>query len=389
MRFPLFVATGLGFALVIMGCKGIGSGQVVSSNPSTEPTKPESLAVWLDAHPDIKAAIRFEELGSDYILPGGTLVETAYADWSSTDKQALEDAFDREWTWLYETDDRANNLGTDEFTMPLACVNCAANFISVPNDIALTVISETTTKTVYFAQVAHALAVEIGSSVEWSILTEDSATLHNYLNSRAIMYRYGANFVAGQPNFEVNAREKYLGEASPATPRFVFAWLESNDIIKDTRGATINAFLEWARSNLFHYYGGTTYSNTNDHWLFPGKPSIDSVLLGTTSTSYGFGHWTAGCHGTAGLVKSVMRAVNIPVQAIYTCGHAQIYFPSEGRYLDHGDNPYNSNVTSSPRPVSDLLLDEATYTGLFTATPDFLDPSDPACANIGQAAASF
>ena len=80
----------------------------------------------------------------------------------------------------------------------------------------------------------------------------------------------------------------------------------------------------------------------------PGRRS--RVVAGTTSTYPGattFAHWTAGCHGTTGLLRNVLRAVNVPVQILRVCGHGQVHVLTEGTYLDHADNPYNLGFKAS------------------------------------------
>jgi hypothetical protein len=94
-------------------------------------------------------------------------------------------------------------------------------------------------------------------------------------------------------------------------------------------------------------------------------------------------HWTAGCHGTTGLLRNVLRAVNIPVQILRVCGHGQAHFLTEGTYLDHGDNPYNLDFKASGLSAADLLIDETTYTTWFGATLDNHD-TPAACPNIGR-----
>jgi len=377
------LATVLGF--FICGC--------TDKNVDIEGPQKPVLSEWLDSNPNVKAAIKIENsnLPSPSFIGGGALSETAYDDWSDSDKQALSDAFDRAWAWRFSTDP-FNVLGIDEFTMPLECTSCQTLLVSTPNDQAITLIPETLSKTTYIAAVAHAIMIETSESVQWSILTSDAATLHNYFNSRAIMHRNNSttDFMFGSPNGTVNQRIKYLGNAVPATPRSTYAWLVNEGILQSSHAGTIRALLQWARQNMIHYYGTSTYTNSNDHWGYPGRPPVDLVISGTNySGDPGNKHWTAGCHGTAGFIKSVLKSVNIPVEPMYVCGHAQLYFPSIGMYLDHGDNPYNNNVKTSPLDISNILIDQSTHTAWFSATPDFLNPADPLCANIGRKTDDF
>lgn len=366
-------------------------GTPATGAPRNVHAKPASLDAWLSERPTIKAAIKMERSsgGSSYVV-GGTLSENGWDDWSEEERQAVRDAFDRQWTWLYETADHANSLGSDEFALPIACSNCATNLGSNPGGSPMTIITPATAASLYYAQLAHALALEAGGALPWSVASDSSAQLHHFFNSRAVMHRYGSNYLVGPPNVTLNERIKNIGSVSPATPRWTYAWMLRNGMIRSTKTETIHAFLQWARENLTHFYNAASYANNNDHWLTPQRPPVERVLQGTTSTSYGFRYWTEGCHGTAGLVKAVMRVLNIPVEVLYVCGHAQIYFPTEGKYIDHGDNPYSADVrTNTARPISELLIDQATHTSWFSASPDFLPAGNPLCDNIGRQADGF
>ena len=75
----------------------------------------------------------------------------------------------------------------------------------------------------------------------------------------------------------------------------------------------------------------------------------------------------------------MLRAVNIPVQPVWVCGHELAHFMTENLYLDHGDDPYNANVKNSNSPILSLLIDEATYTAWFTSdlTVNITDNASP------------
>jgi len=83
--------------------------------------------------------------------------------------------------------------------------------------------------------------------------------------------------------------------------------------------------------------------------------------------------------------------VNIPVQPIWACGHEMACFMSEGLYLDHGDDPYNSVVKAWDPSYSILLLliNGTTYQYRFgDPTLNLLDVYSPACSYIGYQAAN-
>jgi hypothetical protein len=382
----------LKFFLFIL-CFVVSSIRCTDANIDVEIPETPQLETWLDANPNVKAAIALENsnLPSPSFIGGGVLSETTYENWSDEDKQALQSAFARAWEWRY-SQNPFQVLGTDEFTMPLNCDYCETSLVSTPTSQAITLIPEDLSKTVYFAAVAHSLMVELSGAVSWSILSDDASTLHKYFNSRALMHRNNSttDFLFGSPNGTVDQRVKYIGNAVPATPRFVHAWLVNENILQSSHQATIEALLQWARENMIHYYGTSTYTNSYDHWQYAGRPPVDRVVEGTElAADPGIKNWTAGCHGTAGFIKSVLKVVNIPVETLYVCGHAQIYFPSIGMYLDHADNPYNNDVKNSSLTIDHLFIDQATHTSWFSATPDFLNPANPLCVNIGKKTEDF
>jgi hypothetical protein len=126
------------------------------------------------------------------------------------------------------------------------------------------------------------------------------------------------------------------------------------------------------------------------HWQYRRLPPISRIISGTTSTYPGastFAHWTAGCHGTAGLLRNVLRSVNVPVQILRACGLGQALFLTERTYLDHADDPYNLGFKASGRSSADLLIDDATYTSWFGPSLDNQDTTG--CADVGRRAAEL
>lgn len=350
------------------------------------------LSEWLDTNSNIKNALKIEQDANPSYYYGGTLTELSYDDWSAEDKAALDEAFQRAWYWLYVSTE-TTILGTEEFSMPLECVYCEGRLITNPTFGPFSIIPEALSKRAYIAYVAQSLALEAGSGLGWSILASPDAELHHFFNTRALMHRVGGTteFFIGEPGGGGDARIKYVGRVSPATPIYVYKWLVRNDILQSTQEATILALLQWMRTHAVHFYGSATYATMNEHWGYPSQTSAYHVMTGTIrDTELLPQHWTAGCHGTIGFLKSVLKAVNIPAQPIYTCGHAQMYFPTLDLYLDHGDNPYNATVINQPvKNISGILISPATYTARFSATPDYLNPADPMCNSIGQAATDF
>ena len=372
--------------IFLIGCSG--------TDIDVEGVPAPNLRSWLSTHDTIRTSIKLEDDANPSYWYGGSLTELEYDNWSETDKNLLDSSFERAWSWLYQSGE-TSILGTEEFGMPLSCTFCESSLVSNPTGNPFLMIPESLAKTPYISYVAFSLALEIGSKLSWSIASSSSSELHHYFNSRSIMHRVGAYndgaFFFGSPGGAGDVRNKYLGNISPATPIYAYRWFVNNALLKTTHEATIYAVLEWFRNNAVHFYGAYTIENMDAHWGYPAQASAYHIMTGTVrDTESSARHWTAGCHGTAGFIKSVMKAVNIPVEILYVCGHAQLYFPTIDKYIDHGDDPYNANVRTQPsKNISGIFIDATTHQSWFTATPDFLPTGSPECTNIGKAAQDF
>ena len=154
------------------------------------------------------------------------------------------------------------------------------------------------------------------------------------------------------------ARNK-AGRAVPAPPEYVMDFI--SDKIGRTHKETIGNLILWC-GDMVHFLGSFTGKNVEDQWQYRGFPPVSRVIDGTPNmTSDTRQHRAAGCHGTTGFLRAVLRAVNIPVEYRYTVGHAQPCFISEGLCLSHGDDPYNGNFKRSGKSVNELFITEATF----------------------------
>ncbi len=365
-----------------------------NTDGSVESSTAPDLATYLEENPNLKSSLKIEQTypTASYYYSGSP-VELSYDDWSDSDKEALNTAFRRSWYYIYDAYD-PNYTGTADFTMPLACTNCAADLASNPASTPLHRISEASGKSVYMAYAAQSLALEIGEGLSWSVATASTNELHHYFNTRSLMHRLGyesTDFFIGNWSVEASVPEKYLGHGSPATPIYIYSFFTSNDIIANTHEQTIYNLAEWFRNNAVHFYFGYEMQNMVDHWQFPGQVPASRLIAGTVRDGESESrHWTAGCHGTASFFMTALKAINIPVEIHKVCGHAVMYFPSVGLYMDHGDNPYNANVRTQPtKPVSGIFIDESTFTSRFGSNAHLTPSSDGNCANIGKAAQDF
>ena len=340
------------------------------------------LAAWINAHPAIAAAIKWQTTfqTSAYSVPESA--KSPWSAWPPTRRQSLIDAFNDAWRWYKLTPKR---LITLRETLVYPPVNLSET-LTDDNAAPYVVVDEAWAWDAYRRWVALHFVVELAGAVPWSITSHDAAGLQVLFDSVARFSRRpdGRYVVAtgnpGHQNFVL--RRDNVGGSLLAPPRYTYAFLARNRLIGKTKDATIANLLQWARDNLAHFFGASSYLTMEQHWQYRGLPPITRIIGGTVYPgAVGFAHWTAGCHGTGGFLRNVLAAVNIPVQLVIVCGHCLIYFMTEDRYLDHGDNPYNLAFKGTGLPASALLIDGATYTAWFGASPDNHGNN---CQNIGR-----
>ena len=296
----------------------------ISLTATTQADEPD-IAAWLAEHPLVSETIRWQD-------SNGT---RAYLNWSETQKADLYETYQVVWS--------GQSL---ELTDPPPNVRRLAD-----NQSVVTVLSKDHAWSLFLAHVAYSLAVETGRWVPWS-LTEYSREelLELFDGSRTFRRTSGG--------YQLRHR------AVPAPPDATFEFLSANLMIAQDRLHTIENLLEWSRDHLIHFLGDFTAKNMEDHWQYRGESPVSRVISGTRAVFYPykkgdtsppkvtFGHHTAGCWGTTAFLRAVLRVVNIPVQNAPAGGHALPYFMTEGRYLSHGDDPYDGNTRSSPDSLS-------------------------------------
>ena len=339
-------------------CKGpLGPYDCKANTCSADASSPPDLTCWLNTHPGIRDQIV-------WFNPA----QVHWADWTIAQKQELEQAFLDTWDWF--AGGMTNFQGTPIPEPPPNSLTLA------DNDGAVTVFSEETAWQFYLAEVAHSLAIEIGHWVPWS-LCDYSIDVIDSLLSGPQNYHWTGNYI------DWNLPPGYIPgwDVTPAHPTVTYSFLYQNGLIGSTRYDTIAKLLDWGH-NLRHFAGGWDTANIYAHWQYRGLPPVSRTIEGTEAPNYPyFGHWTAGCHGTDEFLKDVLKSVNIPVQQLTACWHATPYFPSEGLYLSHGDDPYDffreGGTTVFPQ-LGEILIDQATYLNWFTGTPEYV------CGNVGR-----
>jgi len=334
---------------------------------------PPSVVCWLERHPNIANSIKWQFMfqSSAYDIP--ETAKRAWPNWSSQEKAQLTTAFNRAWNWRKV---QSGTFSASGEGLPHPPVNIRDT--SNDNGSPYTGVDINYAWDLFVRWIALELVVEIGRYVPWSVTAYNDEQLQVLFDSAAIMTKAGdgtftiATGNPGHPNYV--KRKDNLGTSLIAPPRYTYAFLVNGNIIGASRMDTIGKLLEWVSDNLVHYYGAFSYEETENHWQYRGNPPIVRMIDGTTNPTIGLGgqfnHWTAGCHGTTGFIRNVLRAVNIPVHISTVCGHSQACFITEDVYLDHGDNPYNSTFKSTGQPASALLIDHNTYVSWFGASTD-------------------
>lgn len=308
------------------------------------------LDAWLTAHPLIAAAIVWEDAGGARAWPA----------WGAGWKTELRQAFD---------------LARIRGSIPVADV--PPNLATLSDEQPVVTILAPADAWAYFkASVAQSLAAEIGAQLSWSIQALTAEQLAQLFDSRE-MFRWNAS----PAGYRIDSMH---GHIVPAPPIRSYEFLGTAGLIGVSRLDTLASVIDWCRANLVHFSGGTTAANMEDQWQYRGYPPLTRVLSGTPRTSHpelGVMHRTAGCWGTTGFLRALLRVVNIPVKLVTNAGHAQPWFMADSRYLSHGDDPYNQLTKATPPiPAGELPIDQAQFDAWFGAGVDNVEKSD----NIGR-----
>ena len=322
-----------------------------------------SVEDWLNENPRVRDQISWEHDG----FWGLGSQSTAYRDWPNITKAKLQEKVD-----LYA------ECGRSALTDP------PTNRISQrDNEQVRTIYSNVDAFQWYISILAQTLTIEMGRWTNWSLADYSDDVLYHLLDSRTLFsWRSGDQY---EIHFTPHA------PSTPAEPRRTYEFLYQNDLIGHNRLNTIHRLVDWCRWHLSHYHahevspdvfigGRSEVIGMELHWQYRGFAPVRRIIEGTTrQVTNSTRHWTAGCHGTVGFLKAVLRQVNIPVRYLRQCGHAIPHFMHEDIYLSHGDDPYNQCVKRDDLLIETLFIDQAKYEQFFESE------ADP-CDHIGDGA---
>ena len=327
--------------------------QIERRKSRIERTRPHPLIRWLSGHERIAEAIVWHDI-EDAELP--------YRDWANDQRQELLDKFDEM---------RAALMGGASYQgLPEAPALAA---VPEATESAITRLDRHTARQYYMAHVAQCIVIELEQVVPWSLESLSDSELSWLLNSWSLF-----DWDSEYSTHRVNPYE--LGRATPGDPLRTYYFLEVNDLVRSTKRGTIGRVIEWCRDNLSHFLYYPVASNMVDHWQYEGCPPVERMISGTTHAAYGSAHWTAGCWGTVGFLRAVLRTVNIATNLVERCGHALPHFIGDDCFMTHGDDPYTAINGSKPYSGEQLLINRETFDAWF----DRSLPADQMCTNIGR-----
>ncbi len=323
-------------------------------------TTAATLTNFLVANPDIANAMQWiwPQVSPPKVVP--------WSQWSAQMQTQLENNFVNYWAWY-----AGGMVGSD----PDPPADPPTNQHTTSGADALTALTLTDARALYTKYLAVTFVVELQHRVAWSLVHYDAASLAELLDSRKFFTGYTSEGYTLIPNTVL-----------PGPPLWTARYVANSNLICNTKPRSIAEAVFWAR-NLSHYMNSTSPAqDEQDYWQYPGNPPTGHVIKGSV---YGGtnpevpthpAQWTMGCHGTTGLLKVLLRTINIPVEhfdnlnptvsqptnAMVYCGHAVPHFLSEGLWMSHGDDPYIGLGNGQlPYPLSSMLINDAQFASWF------------------------
>ena len=328
------------------------------------PTPPD-LESWLGDNPNIANAIKWQ-------FDNGEI--KSYPDWNNTTKYLLKMSFESAWFGqTYEN---------------LLLPDLLPNYADLEDDQQVF----TVTAGVFACHLFLAyLAVSLAGAVKetWPINTYITEELENLLDGTQ-MFQFISNINDEYVGGYLFKAESF-GLAIPSPPSFITIFLVENNLYTLDRLKMIYNIINWCRENLKHYFSTANPASTavmEAHWQYRGDTPVIKMIEGTICDylpELNVQHYTAGCSGTTGFLRSICRTLNIPVKAEYTAVHRQPNFINDELYLSHADDLHDANFKTTPLPneenllaegeiylpnAKDILIDKETYENWFETGDD-------------------
>ncbi len=234
----------------------------------------------------------------------------------------------------------------------------------------------------YLTYLAHSLLIEMYKKTPWSLAGYSSEELNHVLDCQN-MFVYSCGHTTPDLAYRIQRWQPSLsifqGDATYGDPAIVYHFLTTHKLIGTTIRSTVGLLLGWCRTNLVHasFYGGDSGHSANiidyyPNWQYEGFAPVERVISGTTNPAIPEPrrcHFTAGCWGTSGFLRSLLQTINIPVRVLSfeitgaLHSRPRIYLGNGGvGYLSHGDDPYDMFAYSTPPfPAGELLFGQESY----------------------------
>ena len=330
-----------------------------------------NIEQWLNANPTILNSIIWE---------APMMVETQYVNWSNVKKNELQIACEH---WF---------VGDSP-----ALEDPPPNLINIADDdFCYTIIDEAHTWSLYLAYIANSLMVEIFYK---GFLQSTGGVSLRDLSSESLAIIFNSQKMFRWNHWDDNGYSFAHYYVIPAPPKTTLQFLnqlvpEGQTILTIDKSLQITILLDWCRQNLTHTSSDWDYNDprngkrTDEIFHYRGTPPVSRIIEGTIddfpfNTRNGVQNYTHGCWCTVGFLQAVLRSVNNPVELVDHCLHAQPYFHTIGKYLDHGDTPYSALSCATPNfDISHLLIDQTTFDSWFGLGVSEEDK----CSNIGRRA---
>jgi len=331
-------AVRIGIVIAALSAVAAAAAPTAEVRPAATLASTTDVNRWLDAHPQVQAAVRWQAVD-------GTVL--AHHDWPAPLRAELQSVFD------VIAHGQSPNLPP---VPPL--LRPSDPDIPVPLTPELARWSPEVVRSYFLAFVAQSLAVEIGRVVPWSIADYPTTELVPLFDSRSL---FVADPASGSYRIPYTT-----GAITPGDPSRIFRFMETTQLIGATPRETIERAVAWTGRNVVHFTGDWDAANVFAQWQYYGWPPVDRILAGTTNAnqpSMGVLRRSGACFGTVGLLHTLLRTVNIPVESLNPCiAHGLPHFVHEHLYLSHGDDPYEIfMIATPPIPFAELLIDQAQY----------------------------
>lgn len=320
---------------------------------------------WLNKNSNLAKAIIWRSNPSKE-YPNG--VPKGYTSWSEGNKKELSNTF---WKTLLDILPELDEA-------PKSTVS-----LSDDGNIYSTDLKPEEAWIYYLTHIAHSIRLEVDKLVHWSILRYNQSQLELFLDSRTFF-----EYIENRDVYSILRWDKTLfshGSSTLGDPVRTYDFLDTEKLIGITRWGTIGRFLGWCRDQLYHFDGENTSENYQKHWQYEGFPPVERIISGTNHPDIGFKHFTAGCFGTTGFIRNILRTINVPVLLEERCGHAMphfVYDKTHEFYLSHGDDPYNNLYKhNTPKFIPlELIIDHSKFDEWFNKNL----PEKTICQNIGR-----